>query len=298
MILKIIGIVLLIILLLVLSIIMIILFVPIRYKLEGHYREGNLTGHGKITWLAKIITINLIQKEKYTDLAIKIFGKRINKVKIDDEKVQKEYKEKAAVHHQQVKEAVEDVLEEEANHSIDNHKEEEKKSKINNEKQIGYNKVIKEKEDKSKLKKNRIKRTKLKKEKKIKKNKESYWDKIKRRYQQGKSFFEEEANVKTLKNIYKSLKYLLKKITPKELKLYLKVGTGDPETTGYLLGILSFLYAIKGKDVCIEGDFDDKIIKSQVNVAGKFYFFYLIKIIIQLFLDKNFRKFIVTVKNN
>ena len=70
--LKIIGIVLLSLLGLFLVLLLIILFVPVRYRLKGYYKD-EFVCHGKITWLLHMVSVS-IDYDKEAVTAVKILG--------------------------------------------------------------------------------------------------------------------------------------------------------------------------------------------------------------------------------
>ena len=70
--LKIIGIVLLSLLGLFLVLLLIVLFVPVRYRIKGYYKD-EFVCHGKITWLLHLVSVS-IDYDKEAATAIRIFG--------------------------------------------------------------------------------------------------------------------------------------------------------------------------------------------------------------------------------
>ena len=79
-ILKIIGIALLCILGLIFLILTVVLWVPIRYQGNVVY-DRTLSLHAGISWLLKLLQIRFDYENGGTDLAVRVFGKRINKPK-------------------------------------------------------------------------------------------------------------------------------------------------------------------------------------------------------------------------
>jgi len=76
--LKIIGIVLLSVLGLFLVLILIVLFVPVRYRVKGYYKD-DFVCHGKATWLLHLITVS-IDFEKELVTSFKILGIDISSI--------------------------------------------------------------------------------------------------------------------------------------------------------------------------------------------------------------------------
>ncbi|MFW6015454.1 MAG: DUF2953 domain-containing protein [bacterium] len=265
-ILKIIGLILLWFILIVIGLLLIIFFTPIRYRIKGSYDDKTLWGNAKISWLLKILTINIDQINSDTDIAINIFGIRVNKNKKTNTRNNKNNNEQKNIKNEE---------------KIDSNERQKDSTKESN------NKINISKDEKKK----KIKKKKKQKKKQKKPKKSSEW---KSKYRDIKKFMFDEDNKKAIKKIYKSIKILVKKIFPKKIRLYLKVGTGDPASTGYLLGMLSFLYALKGKNINIEGNFDEAEIKSDFLVQGKLYIITFVLTFIKLFLDKNIRRIVLS----
>ncbi|MCR5154875.1 MAG: DUF2953 domain-containing protein, partial [Lachnospiraceae bacterium] len=64
----------------------------------------------------------------------------------------------------------------------------------------------------------------------------------------------------TLKKVGRLLKYLL----PRKIKGYVRFGTGDPATTGKILGAVSAVYAKTGPVFKLEPEFDKKIFECDI----------------------------------
>ena len=81
-------------------------------------------------------------------------------------------------------------------------------------------------------------------------------------------------SIEDKKQIFKAfgklLKRLLKGILPGNFFLKATIGTGDPPTTGYLLGLAGILVAKFGNDMQIKGDFTKATVKDiEIRVKGK-----------------------------
>lgn len=90
---------------------------------------------------------------------------------------------------------------------------------------------------------------------------------------------------------YQALKdevqYFLKKSKPEKYQWYIHYGTGDPCTTGQLLGLLGILYAIWGKGLIVEPDFEQKVFESEFDCKGKMRGIYAIKFILKLYKNRD-----------
>ena len=62
---------------------------------------------------------------------------------------------------------------------------------------------------------------------------------------------------------------LLRHILPKRIRGYLLFGTGQPDQTGYILGMLSIIRGIRGYDKFhIEADFERQIVEGKIQCRG------------------------------
>lgn len=115
------------------------------------------------------------------------------------------------------------------------------------------------------------------------------WDKI-------KEFLNEDDNKKALSKSFVTIKRILKHVRPTRLKAEVEFGTGDPCTTGQALGVLAVFYSFYGKSVRIIPNFEEEILKGNLDCAGRIRLFTLLIIGIQLVWDKNFRNLLKNFK--
>ncbi len=63
---------------------------------------------------------------------------------------------------------------------------------------------------------------------------------------------------------------LLRHILPKRIRGYLLFGTGQPDQTGYILGIVSIIRGMRGYDKFhIEADFERQIVEGKIQCKGR-----------------------------
>ena len=115
------------------------------------------------------------------------------------------------------------------------------------------------------------------------------WDKI-------KAFLKEDDNKKALSKSFVTIKRILKHVRPTRLKAEVEFGTGDPCTTGQALGVLAVFYSFCGKSARIIPNFEEEILKGNIDCAGRIRLFTLLIIGIQLVFDKNFRNLLKNFK--
>lgn len=63
---------------------------------------------------------------------------------------------------------------------------------------------------------------------------------------------------------------LLRHILPKRIRGYLLFGTGQPDQTGYILGMISIIWGMRGYDKFhIEADFERQIVEGKIQCKGR-----------------------------
>lgn len=85
------------------------------------------------------------------------------------------------------------------------------------------------------------------------------------------------------------LKYLLKKIKPSKIEGNVIFGTGDPASTGQMIGLIAVLYGTIPEKLEIIPDFEEKKYEGTVLFRGKIRLVYALIVAGRLLLDKNFR---------
>lgn len=110
------------------------------------------------------------------------------------------------------------------------------------------------------------------------------------------SFFREEQNKAGFGVLWNIAKLFLKHIKPTKLKLELQLGTGDPCSTGQVLGLLGVLYGCYGEGVQINPDFEHAILQGTIMVKGRIRLGSLLIIGIKLLLNKEIRTLWKTVQ--
>lgn len=89
---------------------------------------------------------------------------------------------------------------------------------------------------------------------------------------------------------------VLKSIRPRVLHANIHIGTGSPDTTGYLCGLYGMLSPILGNNVSIEADFEKAVLEGNVYVKGRITLFTILLQAGKILLDKQLRIFIKQLK--
>ncbi|MGB4661224.1 MAG: DUF2953 domain-containing protein [Mobilitalea sp.] len=104
------------------------------------------------------------------------------------------------------------------------------------------------------------------------------------------AFISDEMNRAGMKRTFKSIKKIVKHILPTKLKSKVIFGTGDPCSTGQLLGLCAILYSFYGDNMQITPDFQNARFEGQHYAKGRIRLITLLFIVIKLILDKRFKQ--------
>ena len=264
MILKVTGIVLLCIIGLVLFVLLIVLFVPIRYKADGFYKDSDYNVKAKASWLLHVVTVSFDLKAS-KEPVIKVFGIKLKGKKKKDE-------EEGETAEETTEDVTKEAKEETKEEAVEEIKEESTDEQFSEE-------TAKDEEDKRSEKKD--KRSKDKKEFKS----ESVYDKIKGCVDIIKSdeFKESFALVK------KQLCRLLKAILPRKWEINASLGFEDPSLTGYVCAVSGAMYMWFRKHIHIVGDFDEEKIDAKAYFKGRIYIVVLVYVFLRVWFNKKIR---------
>lgn len=89
---------------------------------------------------------------------------------------------------------------------------------------------------------------------------------------------------------------LLRHICPKKIKGSLRIGTGDPASTGQVLAVYGILYPFLGNQIMVTPDFEQQIIEGELFIKGSITLFRLVKCAWIIYFDKDIRRVINMLK--
>ena len=283
--LKIIGITILVLLGILLLLLLIILFVPVRYRLKVEHGDGfALDGH--VSWLLHFLHGSISQTGRDRKIWVRIFGIKVYD-SLHSGKAEKARPKKKS----RIKPVRPEKQEETELTESDAMETESAKTGMK------YTGNLKRPKDKffSRIV-NKVKEL-------IKKNRGFFTgiaDKVRNLVQSilglreriGRiiDFLNDDINRTGFRFTYDSIKKILKHVGPKKLKSTLVFGTGDPCSTGQILGVLCILYCFYGGDVQITPDFENKVFKGSHYAKGRIRAWTILVIIIRLLVDKRFKK--------
>ncbi|WOO36357.1 DUF2953 domain-containing protein [Anaerocolumna sp. AGMB13020] len=112
------------------------------------------------------------------------------------------------------------------------------------------------------------------------------------KYSLVKLFFQDENNKLGLKYGYDNLKGILRHIKPRKVIANIEFGTGDPSSTGQILGVAAVFMGIYGNSVKIIPDFENEVIKGDFYCRGRIHSFVLLIIGIKVIRNRNIKTLI------
>lgn len=304
--LKIIGIVLLSLLGLFIVLLLLVLFVPVRYRFKGYYKENEFVCHGKITWLLHLVSLSLDYDKEFIT-SIKIFGINISsllqskkelpadkeenhskpKEQTDSADTDSASKEYGSTLKQPISESVSlPAAAEKHSASVTADNKKTKKNIFSKVKELYYK--IKEKciSVYNKLCDLISKIKQCISDVLTKKEKLEYYISILKREDTKQAF----SLCKT--RLWKMIKHLL----PKNMRVHLRLGLEDPSSTGYILGAYSVLPEYIRKKFILQAEFERRIIDCDYTIKGYANVFHFLRHIIVVVFDKNCRSFYNIVK--
>lgn len=104
-----------------------------------------------------------------------------------------------------------------------------------------------------------------------------------------KKLWEQPEGQAAVSNVLGQVRYLLKKLRPAKIEGNVTFGTGDPATTGQILGAIAAFYGCIPGKLHITPDFEEKIYEGNIHVKGKLRLVHLLVIALKLIADRNFR---------
>lgn len=113
---------------------------------------------------------------------------------------------------------------------------------------------------------------------------------LKRKWESVKKFFRSKMFREALLHAKKEVLYFLKKAASKKVTGTVRFGFDDPALTGETLGILGMIYGKLPKDLSVQPDFEQEILRGDVRMKGSFQAVTAAGIALRLFRDQNLRK--------
>ena len=282
--LSIIGIILLILLGVLVLILLLVLVFPISYKIRGNKTKENIFVSLKAKWLFGFIRVKYDYPKPGT-VKVKLLFFDLLKKKEESEKTSTETINKS--------------LEKQESGNV-----KEKPQNDNLEKEPAEAVTTLEASDvEDKSTKKSLRRKILEKYENIKYTIKKIYDKIKHIWE-NICFYKEllfhDDTKELIKHAFKRVGNILKKLKPKKLKADILFGTGEPDTTGYALGVYGILspHIHKPSYVNLTPDFENKVIEGTIEAKGHIMIFTVLSNAVKLLLDKRLRRLYSKIKKH
>lgn len=315
--LKIAGIVLLCILAILFIVLACILLVPVRYQIRAVKEDGEQQSEGifqaraKVTWLLHVLSCQIFY-EKEAVVLIRVLGipvfdsrKQEEKERKKQERLQK--KEEKRKRKARKGKGPETKVAKTAESKIEQNKSETREKRFNAEEESAKEKIDKaEKKNRNESKIRIFIRKIIQLIKKIwnaiKNTKYTIlkiYDKIGQTVKHIKYYmelWESKVCKDALALCKKQLLKAIRQIRPRKLSLQLRIGTGDPATTGQLVAWYSMLYPYVGNSIKLNPEFADEVLEGRLFIKGRITVVVLLRIAWNVYFDKNLRKFLKLLK--
>ena len=324
---KIIGILLLTILLLLLTLVLMVLFVPIRYRINAEHGKELLLLDAKVYWFLHLIGARITHSSGVFHMRVRILWFTLyDNLKPNKPKALRHNKEQRFNRKNRTLRDVEEPAI--RNRSEDTGRNTNEKTEVNTETEENtqteentetegiieeINEAVEEYDNRKpsfwsrvllKLKKvfnkmihllERLKRFIAELINRVKGWLESS-ERMKHKIEILSEFVQDELNREGFRITYTSLERILKHVLPTRLKSNIIFGTGDPCTTGQLLGIAGILLSLYGDRLQITPDFQNKILEGKHDARGRIRLVTILIIVIKLILNRRFKQLKKNVK--
>lgn len=110
------------------------------------------------------------------------------------------------------------------------------------------------------------------------------------------TFLKDETNKAAFGASWSTLVQLLKHIGPTKIQGYLAFGMDDPATTGYILAVLGIFYGKFGKSFSIRPNFEEKQFETELRAKGRIRMSRLVRLAWKLWRNKDFKVLLDNIK--
>lgn len=287
-ILKIIGILLLVILSILLAVILLVLFVPVRYRLHGRYEKGALEADGRISWLLRLVRINLSWKDNKGLAEIRVLWFKLKSFQIPKEEPPGDTADFAKDH----KYTSSDPQEDSAPSSGNDWKESSNPQENPEPAPDGIIRKIAHIGGKLwELVRNALvsipgipaELIDL-----IDRKMEWLGAKIDAVFRKIEPYLDATTE-RALRKVIRYLKWALRGYAPRRIEGYIHFGTGQPDITGRLAGLIFVLLPESGKGYDVDPDFYKAVLETDTTVTGHMQMYRLVWVGIRILADRECR---------
>lgn len=111
-----------------------------------------------------------------------------------------------------------------------------------------------------------------------------------------KEIWESEECVRAFSLCKGQLSRVIRNIKPSKFRLYVKVGSQDPEITGKLLSWYGMAYPFVYRNIRLQPYFDRDILEGELYCKGKVTFFVMLRAAWVIYFNKNIKKLLKLLK--
>lgn len=103
-------------------------------------------------------------------------------------------------------------------------------------------------------------------------------------------FIREVENRLLFRRLWRELWLFIRYLSPKKFRGQFVIGTGDPSSTGLLIGGMSLLPFAYQKGVHICPDFEEKVFEAEGYMKGRIRILYLVRLALRIYRDRDLRR--------
>lgn len=103
-------------------------------------------------------------------------------------------------------------------------------------------------------------------------------------------FIRDSDNRRAFRKLRRELWLLIRYLSPSKVKGEFMIGTGDPCTTGLLIGGISLFPFAYQEGIHIVPDFEEKVFRADGYLKGRIRVLYLLRLLIRVYKDKELRR--------
>lgn len=104
------------------------------------------------------------------------------------------------------------------------------------------------------------------------------------------SFIRDRESISVFWKLKRELAALIRYLSPTDVRLDVRFGTGDPALTGLLTGVCSLMPCVYGKEIHIVPDFEERLLRGNGRIKGRMHVIYFIRLIIRLYRDEECKR--------
>lgn len=288
-ILKILGILLLSLLALCLLLLSLVLFVPVRYSGKGSSFQ-QLQGKITVSWLLHLVHVSVSIRKEQVIWKLRVCGIPIKSNRGKTHKEGDEESNKSKKHSKEKRSKGTILLNGEDEISTEDVIPLKETDRLQNDETHTLDKnLISSEEEKSRSVLGKLRNWFRQVADKIK----SFWEKLWHFKENLRSFIEwwrQEATQLAFTHCKEELWRFLKHIIPRSYNVNLRFGTGDPASTGQVLGLLGILYPVTKGRLQVTPEFQEKVLQGVFFCKGRIHVFKLLAIAWRVYRDKNVRE--------